>query len=358
MHSPIVIIPLFNHAQTIAEVLSAIAVHTLPILVVDDGSSDDGAARAEQWFASTGAEGAVVRMPRNRGKAAALLVGFEAARKREATHALTVDADGQHDASRIPEFLGHLASLPERADRLLVLGNRRPLPRRYPLARLTGRTLSGLAIRAACGVSVGDAACGMRLYPLGLVAASHCRSGRYAWEEEAVTRLAWAGADVREVTIPVIYRDKVTAPSHYRFGRDWTEGSLVLVLTVLVRITPFGGTRWPDDGANDLAWPLRARPNGHEFSWLLAIVVAAVAAISHGAAALLSRLTETPLLPPMFVAGFILTWVTWRVRGPLIAALLGASAGVALPITSLVAVLPLAAGLVLLTMHLRRSRGA
>jgi hypothetical protein len=358
MPAPIVIIPLFNHAKTIPHVLSAVAEQGLSILVVDDGSSDGGADVAEQWFASSGAAGGVVRMPENRGKAAALLAGFQAARERGATHALTVDADGQHDASRIPAFLGELNRHSDHVERLLVLGDRRPLPRHYPLARLIGRTLSGLAIRVACGVQVGDAACGMRLYPLALVAKTPCRSGRYAWEEEAITRMAWGGAMVRDVTIPVIYRDKATAPSHYRFGRDWTEGTIVLVSTILRRIAPFGGTRWPDDGANDLAWPLAVRVVGRDSSWLLAIFATAVASIVHGTTSLVAGLLNIEATAMTAVAGAAMLWATWRVRGPMLATISGAALGTALPIVSLLGAAPIAAILIMLTMHRRRAGGA
>lgn len=354
MPVPLAIIPLFNHAKTIVDVLDAVAPHRLPIIVVDDGSADGGADVAERWFQSSAAEGGVIRLSKNGGKAAALLAGFDAARARGATHALTIDADGQHDAGRIPAFLACLDADADRADRILVLGDRRPLPRHYPLPRLVGRTLSGLAVRAACGVSVGDAACGMRLYPLEPLERVRCRSGRYAWEEEAIARLVWIGAIVREVTIPVIYRDKSIAPSHYRFVRDWSEGTLVLVSTILLRVLSVGS---PSDSDSDLWWPLPTGRRSPEYASLLAVFCGALGAVLFAKATLLAALANVSVGAVQAIAAAGFAWAVWRTRAPLLAAALGSLFGATLPLTALAAAVPLAGVLVVLIIHARRLRG-
>ena len=172
MTSVVGIVPLYNHALTVPEVLAGLQAHGLYALVVDDGSTDGGADVAEQWLIANGAPGQVIRLAHNQGKAAALLAGFAAAADRGATHALTMDADGQHDSARIAVFLHALPT--DCPEQTLVLGDRRALPRNYPTARLFGRFLSGLAVRTACGAIVGDAACGMRLYPLSMTRKLRC----------------------------------------------------------------------------------------------------------------------------------------------------------------------------------------
>ncbi|MBL9141119.1 MAG: glycosyltransferase family 2 protein, partial [Phycisphaerae bacterium] len=238
MFRVVAIVPLYNHAESVVDVLKAIHAQGLEAIVVDDGSTDGGDGEVSRWMLDAGSGGHLIRTARNRGKAAALLTAFRAARDLGATHAITVDADGQHDCTRIPEFIRAAQSAP--IGRVLVLGNRRPIPTSYPLARLTGRMLSGLAIRSACGAVVGDAACGMRLYSLDAALEVRCLGGRYAWEEEMIIRSAWSGTQLAQVEIPVIYHAAGSTRSHYRFGRDWTEGTLVLVSCVLQRIfTPF-----------------------------------------------------------------------------------------------------------------------
>jgi len=351
MPSFVGIIPLYNHALTVPDVLAGLHAEGLYAIVVDDGSTDGGAEIAEHWLRAHGGSGEVVRLPKNHGKAAALLAGFDAATKRGATHALTIDADGQHDCARIADFLNALPA--ERPERTLVLGDRRTLPSTYPTARLFGRFLSGLAVRAACGAIVGDAACGMRLYPLAMTRALHCRSGRYAWEEEAIIRLVWSGAQLQQVEIPVIYRNAAIAPSHYQFKRDWLEGTLVLVYSILLRAFS-SGRHWTHDGSTriDLLWPLgkRERISRCLVSMLAAFTVA-VTGITAGALTALN--TSLPVAAT--VAGIIM-WIALRTNAPLLLVAIGWIAGNFAPVATLLAA-PVIGALWSFTI-MRRLRGA
>jgi len=332
MPETLAIVPLYDHARTVESVLDGLADAGLETIVIDDGSTDDGAAVAAAWFARTGHPGLVERLDRNRGKAAAIEAGLAIAARRGALRALTIDADGQHDARRIPAFLA--AADDAGPGPTLVLGDRRPLPRDYPLGRLAGRTLSGLAVRAACGARVGDAACGMRLYDVTETRRIRCLGGRYAWEEEAIVRLAWRGVRVRSVPIPVIYRDPGIAPSHYRFRRDWTEGVLVLVASVLLRIVdPRRG--WCGEGAphRELLWPLA---RGDAWTGLLAIAAAGVGAAWAAASAL-----ALDGVAALAVAALPLAVATVRTRAPILPAAAGAALGWLAPAIAIVAALPL-----------------
>jgi hypothetical protein len=316
---PVAIVPLFNHARTIVEVLDSIALHGLPIIVVDDGSSDDGAARVEQWTERQ-PMCTLVRLERNRGKARALIEGMSTARELGFTHAITLDADGQHDASRIPAFIAAAGgtSDPPR----LVLGSRVPLPHSYPLARLCGRTLSGLAVRAACGRTIGDAACGMRVWPIEQTLSTPARGGRYAWEEEMIIRLAWAGVATSEVTIPVIYRPRSIGPSHYRFGRDWPEGIAVLASCVLRRCFDPRVTWDSSTGsARTLWWPLAAGP-----SQLHARLLALIAAIMGCLATAPWPWSDAVHVAPSILLAAVAI-AAWRTRAPLFAVAAGATIG-------------------------------
>lgn len=316
---PVAIIPLFNHARTIVEVLDAIALHGLPIIVVDDRSSDDGAARVEQWMVRH-PNCTLVRLERNQGKARALIEGMSTARELGCTHAITLDADGQHDASRIPAFIAAADGMSQPPS--LILGSRLPLPASYPLARLCGRTLSGLAVRAATGRTIGDAACGMRLWPIAQTLSTPARSGRYAWEEEMIIRLAWAGATTKEVTIPVIYRPRAIGPSHYRFGRDWPEGIAVLASCVLRRCFDPRVTWDSSTGSNrTIWWPLAAEPS-RLHAHLLALIAAIMGCL---ATAPWPWVDAVRFAPSILLAA--VTLAAWRTRAPLIALAAGATIG-------------------------------
>ena len=353
MTSVVGIVPLYNHALTVPEVLAGLQAHGLYALVVDDGSTDGGADVAEQWLIANGAPGQVIRLAHNQGKAAALLAGFAAAADRGATHALTMDADGQHDSARIAVFLHALPT--ECPEQPLVLGDRRALPRNYPTARLFGRFLSGLAVRTACGAIVGDAACGMRLYPLAMTRTLRCISGRYAWEEEAIIRLVWAGASVQQVEIPVIYRDAAVAPSHYQFGRDWTEGTLVLVFSIIERAFTTG-RRWARNGSTriDLLWPL-----GHRTSMarcmmnMLAAFTFAITAFTMAALTLLGA----PIPVTASMAAIIMC-VTWRTNAPIVLFAIGLTAGIMAPGATLFAAPIIGATWSFIAVRRRRSAGS
>ncbi|MDG2029484.1 MAG: glycosyltransferase family 2 protein [Phycisphaerales bacterium] len=232
----VAVVAVYNNVESILDVLSQLKGADLPVIVVDDGSDDGTTEVIQSWTDREGAPTCrVCRLEVNSGKAAAMRQGFKWARELDYTHALTFDADGQHDASCIPAFLAELDRL---GPDVLVVGTREPLVRDYPLRNLVGRLTSNLAIRAQCGVTLGDVPCGMRIYPLDAVEKVRCLSGRYAWEEEFITRAAWAGCRVSSVRIPSIYAPYGERKSHYRFKRDWPEGIAVYLWLLLCSLVP------------------------------------------------------------------------------------------------------------------------
>src|SRR5437879_12569170 len=96
----------FNEAETISEVVAAARAHA-PVLVVDDGSEDGGAAAAR----AAGAD--LLRHPRRLGKGQAIRTGIAAARSRGASVVVTLDGDGQHDPQDLPAVLGTAQSRSE-----------------------------------------------------------------------------------------------------------------------------------------------------------------------------------------------------------------------------------------------------
>lgn len=101
-HETLVIVPIHNEAKTIAEVVTRALAAPVDVLVVDDGSADDGGARA----AAAGAE--VLRLEPNRGKGIALQEGLRVARERGYPQAVSLDGDLEHDPDEIPRFLATL----------------------------------------------------------------------------------------------------------------------------------------------------------------------------------------------------------------------------------------------------------
>ncbi|MEK6298019.1 MAG: glycosyltransferase family 2 protein, partial [Paraburkholderia tropica] len=132
-----IVIPIYNHKDAIGGTVANLVVHGLPLFVVDDGSD----AATQQVLADLAQHHAdrltLLRLPVNGGKGAAVMAGLRAARDAGYTHALQIDADGQHDAADVPRFLAAAAAHP----RAVVLGQ--PVyDESVPKARLYGRYLT------------------------------------------------------------------------------------------------------------------------------------------------------------------------------------------------------------------------
>lgn len=201
-----VLIPCYNHADTLAHVLAEIG-DVLPVLVVDDGSEEPVAAPSARDC---------VRLPKNRGKAAALRAGFERARELGFTHAVTMDADTQHRAADLPAILEAAESHPE----AIIVGVRDFRALNAPRARIWTNEFSNFWFRVETGVRLGDTQCGFRCYPLGLMDKLRVHTGRYAYELETLVRAAWAGTELVPVPIGVRYTAETTRRSHFRPFRD------------------------------------------------------------------------------------------------------------------------------------------
>ncbi|MAH66823.1 MAG: hypothetical protein CMJ27_11405 [Phycisphaerae bacterium] len=301
-----ILIPTYDNRETLESVLRAAASHDLPLVVIDDASTDG----CDAIIADLEHQGVVhrsFRVPRNLGKAGALRAGFELLRQTGFTHAITCDSDAQHDTDLIPVF----AEAIRRSPGVYLLGCRFPLHPDQPRRNLIGRTSSNVAIRAHCGLAIGDSPCGFRGWPLELAATIPGLSGRYAWEEEMITRAAWAGWPVRSIDVPAIYHARDTRVSHYRFRRDWSEGIGIYLLllgeALLPRLHRGSADRRPIRGSFLRRFdrllspgPLRGRrPEAATNRWFLL------------AAILLATLVAT-LAPASFATIAVIAWAGWR----------------------------------------------
>jgi hypothetical protein len=199
------VVPAFDEAATITQVVAGVRAH-VPVLVVDDGSTDGTGSRAD-------AAGAVVlRHPRRLGKAQALRTGVAAARAWGATVIVTLDGDGQHDPAHIPRLLAALAP------RTIVVGGRLHDAEALPADRLNAMRVAGFFIGWAAGLRVADTQSGYRAYPLELFEeVSTWRSG-FVFETEILLAASAGGWSVREIPVPAIAR--AARRSRFRPLRD------------------------------------------------------------------------------------------------------------------------------------------
>jgi glycosyltransferase involved in cell wall biosynthesis len=203
---PAILIPAYQCATTVGDVVRGAREHGLPILVVDDGSDDETVAQA----ALAGAE--VVCQPVNRGKGAALVTGMRRLAGRGMTHALCMDADGQHLAGELPALLAAASAEPS----AIVIGSRRIGDQAVASANLLGNRVANLAVRLATGVDAGDTQSGFRAYPLAAVLALPQSGSRFEYETTVIVHALRAGIPVRSVPVHVYYPPIALRRTHYR----------------------------------------------------------------------------------------------------------------------------------------------
>jgi len=203
------LIPAHDEAARIRQVVDGAARH-VPVLVVDDGSTDATADLAERAGAT------VLRETPNRGKGAALRAGFAAALAENAEAVITLDGDGQHDPAEIPAFLGVYARRALAGDRTeLIIGARSF--RRMPPVRRLANWLGTVTLSAALGRWIADNQSGYRLIGRRLMSAMlESREEGFAFEVEMIAVCLREGWPIEWIPIQTIYADE---RSHIRAGR-------------------------------------------------------------------------------------------------------------------------------------------
>ena len=221
---PAIIMPTYNNCRTLPDICRRSEVLNIPIIIVDDGSTDGtGAWLAQRKSQPASRRISIVTHPRNRGKADALRSGFAAAIRADCTHAITIDTDGQLDPECIPALLLRARESP----RALIVGTRDERRGDYPRRSRIGRQLSNLAIRLECGANVADSQCGLRVYPLELIQQVPCRTGRFGFEAAIITLAAWNAFPIINVPVSCRYFSTDRRVSHFRPWRDSTHGILL-----------------------------------------------------------------------------------------------------------------------------------
>jgi len=178
----LVLIPSYNTGVRLGDTVAEALRYWSPVWVVIDGSTDDSAASLPQ---TPGLR--IIHRERNGGKGAAMLDGLRAAAAEGFTHVLVMDADGQHPAAEIADFMAISRDNPA----AMILG----LPifdASAPRIRVLGRRISNVLARWETGQNIGDALFGFRIYPLGgllaiMATSRHMR--RYDFDTEAVVSL-------------------------------------------------------------------------------------------------------------------------------------------------------------------------
>ncbi len=215
----LVLIPSYNTGPKLFETVAGARAQWNPVWIVIDGSTDGTGAELQRRSADDPGV-RVLLQPENQGKGAAILAGLQAAAASGFTHALTMDADGQHEAAAIPGFM----EASQRELHAMILG----VPvfdASAPRLRVVGRRVSNWwANLETLWLGITDSLCGFRVYPVGDLRAVMERSRwmrRFDFDVEAAVRLTWRGLDLVNKPVAIRYfRPEEGGVSHFHYGRD------------------------------------------------------------------------------------------------------------------------------------------
>ena len=225
----IVVIPVYNYARTLRDVVKrTLEIHD-KVMVVDDGCTDGSI----ETLASLNVY--IVRHEKNRGKGAAVLTAAREARRLGMTHIVTLDADGQHDPRDFVKFVSIMRENPS----AIVVGKRDFQSAEVPTSRRFGRSFSNFWFRTQTGQVLGDTHSGYRAYPLIILEKLKLYERRFSFEIEVLVKAAWAGVTIREVDISVHYPPADKYTSHFHLFMDNVRLTLLNTRLIFRSIIPF-----------------------------------------------------------------------------------------------------------------------
>jgi glycosyltransferase involved in cell wall biosynthesis len=212
-----VIIPVFDHEHAIGAMVEGVMASGLDCLLVDDGSGPACARVLDELARTHAPRVRLLRLASNQGKGGAVMAGFREAARLGASHALQIDADGQHDPGDIPRFADASRERPD-----AIICGVPEYDASVPKGRLYGRYLTHVWVWInTLSFSIRDSMCGFRIYPLAPVLtlmAQEPIGRRMDFDIEIIVRLFWRGVPVINLPTRVTYpRDGV---SHFDVWRD------------------------------------------------------------------------------------------------------------------------------------------
>ncbi len=222
-----VLVPTYNNAASLPDLLQELMFYCDDLLVVDDGSTDE---TPDVLGAFPDID--LLRFSENQGKGKALQAGFRRARERGFSYAITMDADGQHAAADLPGFLDELAREPG----ALIVGARNMDREEVPGGSSFGNRFSNFWYWVETGIKLPDTQSGYRLYPLLPLEKLRFFTSKYEFEIEVLVKAAWNGIPVRSVPVNVHYAPEGERVSHFRPFWDFLRISLLNSYLVLVAL--------------------------------------------------------------------------------------------------------------------------
>lgn len=210
------VIPHYNHVPELEKFLPDLVALGLPIFVVDDGSAFENITRL-RTLAKAQALVTLIEHRQNRGKGAAVMTGFTLAQIHGFTHALQIDADGQHNLADVSRFIDASKAHPQS-----IICGKPVFDKDAPSARVYGRKVTDFwTALETLSLNIKDALCGFRIYPLASVTRvidTYYLGPRMDFDTEILVKSVWQRIPLIYLETRVIYPEGAT--SHFHYLRD------------------------------------------------------------------------------------------------------------------------------------------
>ncbi len=227
LHRGCIIIPTYNNAKTLGNIIADVSSYTHNIIVVNDGSTDETSQVLSLYpFIQ------VIEYKKNVGKGWALRNGLAYAIQSGYNYAITIDSDGQHFAKDIPAFIDKH----ETTGGAIIIGARNMEQASVPGKSSFGHKFSNFWFKVETGITAPDTQSGYRLYPLQPIRKMKWVTRKYEFEIEVLVRSAWKGIKIDSVPVSVYYAPKETRVSHFRPFKDFTRVSILNTVLVLITV--------------------------------------------------------------------------------------------------------------------------
>jgi glycosyltransferase involved in cell wall biosynthesis len=230
------VIPHFDHVDQFEVLLPQLSAQGMPLVVVDDASPDEAFQKLQQLLDEHTNGTILVRHTQNLGKGGAVMTGLKAALEAGYTHALQIDADGQHDVADMVRF----SAVAQKHPNCIICGQPefdKSISKLRYYARYITLSLSWLE---SLSTKIRDALCGFRVYPLEPVVTMFETSNpgkRMAFDPEILVRAIWADIELKFIPIKVTYPEG--GKSHFHYVRDNIEISWMhtrLIVGMILRL--------------------------------------------------------------------------------------------------------------------------
>ena len=220
-------VPTYNNEKTIGGIIRGILDMGLPVLTVNDGSTDGTSSIIAQFPIDR------IEFPKNRGKGRAIRSALKWAHKKNFDWLITIDADGQHNPADISRFI---EKIKESTGKIII--GKRDFGENVPKKSRFGRGWSNMWIRIASGGNTPDSQSGFRAYPTSELTRLKFFGSRYEFEIEVLVRAVWAGLELDSVDVSVRYFQGNERVSHFRPLLDNFRISVMYTILVTRQLLP------------------------------------------------------------------------------------------------------------------------